>query len=198
MSVRPIQSYKTSKERWTILPLLSAFAFGFGAIASKRSEDGGARAGARADVILASMMSWLHPKSPVSRHVNHGLTWRGNGRNQRRTDSLALRDPRVGLRWHQTRGQSCPRSATICANEQKLSWIAVQMDTDSIQPQRTQRGAAAFRVYRRPLARDSSEFAVSIRLADADLEIGAPRHPRQGCCPFAPSWNSRLRRRAST
>jgi hypothetical protein len=41
-----------------ILPLLSAFAFGFGAIASKRSEDGGARAGARADVILASMLLW--------------------------------------------------------------------------------------------------------------------------------------------
>jgi hypothetical protein len=26
-------------------------------------------AGASADVILASMMSWLHPKNPVSRHV---------------------------------------------------------------------------------------------------------------------------------
>jgi len=34
-----------------ILPLLSAFAFGFGAIASKRSEDGGERAGVRAEVI---------------------------------------------------------------------------------------------------------------------------------------------------
>jgi hypothetical protein len=33
-----------------ILPLLSAFAFGFGAIASKRSEDGGERAGVRANV----------------------------------------------------------------------------------------------------------------------------------------------------
>jgi len=31
-------------------PLLSAFAFGFGAIASKRSEDGGERAGVRASV----------------------------------------------------------------------------------------------------------------------------------------------------
>jgi hypothetical protein len=38
MSVRPIQSYKFSKERRTVLPLL------------------GERAGARADVILASMM----------------------------------------------------------------------------------------------------------------------------------------------
>ncbi len=37
------------KTRRTILPLLSAFAFGFGAIASKRSEDGGERAGVRAD-----------------------------------------------------------------------------------------------------------------------------------------------------
>ena len=50
MSIRPIQSYKFSKERRTILPLLSAFAFGFGAIASKRSEDGGERAGVRANV----------------------------------------------------------------------------------------------------------------------------------------------------
>jgi hypothetical protein len=53
MSVQPIQSYKFSKERRTVLPLLSAFAFGFGAIASKRSEDGGEKAGARADVIPA-------------------------------------------------------------------------------------------------------------------------------------------------
>jgi hypothetical protein len=44
MSVRPIQSYKFSKERRTILPLL------------------GERAGARVDVILASMMSWLTRK----------------------------------------------------------------------------------------------------------------------------------------
>jgi hypothetical protein len=66
------------------------------------------------------MISWLHSKSPVSRHVNHGLTWRRNCRNQRRTDSLTLRDLRVGLRWHRTRGQSCPRSATICANEQNF------------------------------------------------------------------------------
>jgi hypothetical protein len=27
------------------------------------------RAGVRADVFLASKLSWLHPKSPVSRHV---------------------------------------------------------------------------------------------------------------------------------
>jgi len=33
-----------------ILPLLSAFAFGFGAIASKRSEDGEERAGVRSVV----------------------------------------------------------------------------------------------------------------------------------------------------
>jgi hypothetical protein len=33
------------KTRRMVLPLLSAFAFGFGAIASKRSEDGGERAG---------------------------------------------------------------------------------------------------------------------------------------------------------
>ena len=38
------------KPRRMILPLLSAFAFGFGAIASKRSEDGGERAGVRANV----------------------------------------------------------------------------------------------------------------------------------------------------
>jgi len=49
MSVRPSQSDEFSKERRTILPLL------------------GERAGVRAEVILASMMSWLHPKSPVSR-----------------------------------------------------------------------------------------------------------------------------------
>jgi len=38
MSVRPIQSYKFSKEQRTILPLLSAFAFGFGATAPEQSE----------------------------------------------------------------------------------------------------------------------------------------------------------------
>ena len=31
----------------------------------------GERAGVRADVILASLMSWLHPKSPVSHRVTH-------------------------------------------------------------------------------------------------------------------------------
>ena len=31
----------------------------------------GERAGARADVILASMMPWLHPKSPASCPVIH-------------------------------------------------------------------------------------------------------------------------------
>jgi hypothetical protein len=36
--------------RRMIPPLLSAFAFGFGAIASKRSKDGGERAGVRAEV----------------------------------------------------------------------------------------------------------------------------------------------------
>jgi hypothetical protein len=51
MSVPPIQSYKFSKERRTIPPLL------------------GERTGARADVILASMMSWLHPECPVLRPV---------------------------------------------------------------------------------------------------------------------------------
>ena len=44
------------KTRRTIPPLLSAFAFGFGAIASKRSEDGGERAGVRADVISDFMV----------------------------------------------------------------------------------------------------------------------------------------------
>src|SRR5208283_5536349 len=53
ISVRPIQLETFSKERRTILPLL------------------GERAGVRAEVILASMMSWLHPKSPVSRPVTH-------------------------------------------------------------------------------------------------------------------------------
>jgi hypothetical protein len=49
MSVRLIQSYKFSKQRRTIPPLL------------------GERAGVRADVILATMMSWLRSESPVSR-----------------------------------------------------------------------------------------------------------------------------------
>ena len=53
VSVRRIQSDKFSKERRTILALL------------------GERAGVRAEVILASLMSWLHPKSPVSRPVHH-------------------------------------------------------------------------------------------------------------------------------
>jgi hypothetical protein len=39
-------------QRRFLPPLLSAFAFGFGAIASKRSEDGEERAGARADIIF--------------------------------------------------------------------------------------------------------------------------------------------------
>ena len=43
-SIRPVQSNKFSRERRTILPLL------------------GERAGARADVILAFMILWLHPK----------------------------------------------------------------------------------------------------------------------------------------
>ena len=40
-----------------ILPLLSAFALSFGAIASKRSEDGGERAGARANVSTHKILS---------------------------------------------------------------------------------------------------------------------------------------------
>jgi hypothetical protein len=50
MSVRPIPSLVFPQRRRTIRLLLSAFAFGFGAIASKRSEDGGEKAGMRADV----------------------------------------------------------------------------------------------------------------------------------------------------
>jgi hypothetical protein len=43
MIVRPILPLVFPQRRRTILLLLSAFAFGFGAIASKRSEDGGER-----------------------------------------------------------------------------------------------------------------------------------------------------------
>ena len=50
MIVRPILPLVFPQRRRTILLLLSAFAFGFGAIASKRSEDGGEKAGMRADV----------------------------------------------------------------------------------------------------------------------------------------------------
>jgi hypothetical protein len=67
-----------------ILPLLSAFAFGFGAIASKRSEDGGERAGVRADVIPDVMTAWrpVH-HSPALRNdggpVHHSPALRNDG-----------------------------------------------------------------------------------------------------------------------
>ncbi len=49
---RMTRSVAWLKTRRIIPPLLSAFAFGFGAIASKRSEDGGERVEVRADALL--------------------------------------------------------------------------------------------------------------------------------------------------
>ena len=51
---------RTASGRRIIPPLLSAFAFGFGAIASKRSEDGGERAGVRA-VVKRCFFHKFHP-----------------------------------------------------------------------------------------------------------------------------------------